>query len=331
MADEYDNEAFEPDYAAENAVLKTQLAESRAQTAAAESALRATRVAGRRQQQQQQQPQPAAEAADDALLLAQFEIAFDTLELHADQAASGGFGAVHRGTWHGAPVAVKRLFDANITDELRAEFHTEVRILSRLRHPNVVQFLACCSRPPNLAIVMDWMARGSLYHVLHTSKIEMTRDRQLALCRQIAAALVYLHALDIVHNDLKAPNVLVDEYFRAKLCDFGMSRIGGGVHNGGGGGGTPNYLAPELWQRHAPSKASDIYAAGVVFAEIVAREVPWDGVDAPTIKERVLAGQRPPLPPACPSALKSLIERCWATEPARRPSAQHVLAALRDV
>jgi serine/threonine protein kinase len=126
-----------------------------------------------------------------------------------DHVASGGFGCVYRASWNGCLVAVKRLFDPLITDELRAEFANEVRVLSRLRHPNIVQFLACCSKPPHLCIVTEFMARGSLYHVLYSSAVEMPRERQNTIIKQLAAALAYLHSIDIVHNDIKAPNVLV--------------------------------------------------------------------------------------------------------------------------
>jgi hypothetical protein len=64
---------------------------------------------------------------------------------------------------------------------------------------------------------------------------------------------------------------------------------------------------------------------GMVFFEIATREVPFDGLDPPVIRERVLAGQRPPLPAACPAAVRSLIERCWAQVPAQRPTAAQML------
>jgi hypothetical protein len=217
MADDYDNEAFEPDHAAENSVLRSQLQSLQAQlqtaqTAAesAEAALRAVRVAGRRQKTVEDAESRRTDACDDdAASAALIETPFTSIELQGEQMANGGFGAVHKAQWHGATVAVKKLFDPLITDELRAEFRTEVKILSRLRHPNIVQFLACCSKPPNLCIVMEWMARGSLYHVLYNSAVEFGRERQLSLMKQIAAGLEYLHSLEIVHNDIKAANILV--------------------------------------------------------------------------------------------------------------------------
>ena len=143
MADDSYNEDFEPDWHAEAVKLTAQLAELQLKLEAAEAALRASRVAGRRQKASEADVDEAkrAEAADEAMAHSPLlETAFDSITLH-DQVASGGFGAVHRASWHGATVAAKRLFDPVITDQLRAEFQTEVRILSRLRHPNIVQFL----------------------------------------------------------------------------------------------------------------------------------------------------------------------------------------------
>ncbi len=87
------------------------------------------------------------------------------------------------------------------------------------------------------------------------------------------------------------------------------------------------YLLPsqELWNQQAPSKACDVYSMGMVFFEIATREVPFDSLDPPVIRERVLAGQRPSLPAACPAPVRSLIERCWAQMPGSRPTAAQVL------
>jgi serine/threonine protein kinase len=109
----------------------------------------------------------------------------------------------------------------------------------------------------------------------------------------------------------------------------------------------------ELWNKQSASKASDVYALGILFAEIVSREVPvlgesiiwflrfifefffvlsrqFDGVEPLVIRDRVLQEKRMPLPPSCSASVKALIEKCWSHDPLKRPSALQVLMALNE-
>ena len=124
---------------------------------------------------------PAPSASDS---MADYDIPYHALEVEDKQVAGGGFGVVYKALWQGCLVAVKRLFDPTINDTLRAEFRNEVELLGRLHHPNVVALLAVVSRAPYLCIVMEFMARGSLYHVLHNSPaLEWTVLLLVALSR----------------------------------------------------------------------------------------------------------------------------------------------------
>eukprot|EP00455_Lapot_gusevi_P056792 TRINITY_DN9524_c0_g1_i2.p1 TRINITY_DN9524_c0_g1~~TRINITY_DN9524_c0_g1_i2.p1 ORF type:complete len:208 (+),score=28.19 TRINITY_DN9524_c0_g1_i2:106-729(+) len=205
-------------------------------------------------------------------------------------------------------------------------------MLSRLRHPNIVQFLGACTRPPYLCIITEFMARGSLYHVLHQSPVEMNYDRQLSIARQIAAGLAYCHACDIVHNDIKAYNVLVDEYYRVKLCDFGLARTTQHLALGREQiAGTPPYMAPELWQKRSPTTASDVYAFGVLMCELFSREVPFDGLEPLDIRERVIAGRRPTISESCPRPWTQLIKKCMSALPADRPTFEQILKEINSM
>merc|ERR1711879_271552 len=116
----------------------------------------------------------------------------------------GGFCSVHTATWRGTPCAVKKIFDPVITEELRAEFENEVRMLRRMRHPNVVTIMAVCRVPPALSILTELVAGGSLFDLLHGPPVSasMARNRPevepavlMPLVRESAAALAYLHAM----------------------------------------------------------------------------------------------------------------------------------------
>jgi hypothetical protein len=93
-------------------------------------------------------------------------IDFDELEM-GDMLGRGGFGEVHKGRWKGTEVAVKTISAEHITREMKKSFSDETSIMSRLRHPNVVLFMAASTKPPLLCIVMEYMALGSLYDVRH--------------------------------------------------------------------------------------------------------------------------------------------------------------------
>merc|ERR1719216_421286 len=82
------------------------------------------------------------------------------------QVAQGGFSSVHHATWHSTPCAIKKIFDPVITEELRSEFENEVRMLRRLRHPNVVTLMAVCRKPPALSFLTEFVGGGTLFDLL---------------------------------------------------------------------------------------------------------------------------------------------------------------------
>jgi hypothetical protein len=93
-----------------------------------------------------------------------WEIRLDELEL-GEQLASGGFGQVYRATWKGTEVAVKVMASEQVTREMERQFKEEVRVMTSLRHPNVVLFMAACTKAPKMCIVMEFMSLGSLHDV----------------------------------------------------------------------------------------------------------------------------------------------------------------------
>jgi len=139
----------------------------------------------------------------------------------------GTFGEVYKGTWRGAVVAVKKLTPQVITDEFLHEFEKEVRLMQALRAPNVLQFLGSSFVPPNICIVMEYMSRGSLYGILHNPAIVLEWPLILRMMADTARGMTYLHTCKppIIHRDLKSHNLLVDEFWKVKVCDFGLSTI----------------------------------------------------------------------------------------------------------
>lgn len=143
-----------------------------------------------------------------------------------EKLGAGSFGEVRQATWNGTDVAVKVIMDSG--SMAFDEFRTEVEVMAKLRHPNIVQFLGWSILPRDrLAIISQFIPRGSLFDLLHRSTTAIEPRRRLALAKDVVKGLLYLHSCEppIVHRDLKSPNLLVDRDFTVKVCDFGLSRI----------------------------------------------------------------------------------------------------------
>ncbi|GFH22513.1 protein kinase domain-containing protein, partial [Haematococcus lacustris] len=253
------------------------------------------------------------------------QISYDELDVQ-DQIGGGGFSLVYRGLWKGTPVAIKKWFDPNATDQLVQEFREEVMTLQALRHPNILQFLGACMKLPNLAMVTEHLPH-SLHSVMYGGSTQLDRARVVSIAQDIARAFVYLHSRKppVVHRDIKPANFLLDRAWRVKVCDFGLASNS----HGQAGAGTPAYMAPELLDSKPYNEKVDVYAFGVLLNEMVAREVPFSNMSVPEIRADVLAGKRPDVPMSCPSTLQDIITKCWAQDAASRPSFDRVLELLK--
>ena len=107
-------------------------------------------------------------------------------------------------------------------------FREEAALLAELRHPNVVLFIGACVRSPNVCIVTEWIRKGSLRDVLADGSAKLPWSTRLGVVKGIALGLAYRHSQEpapILHRDLKSSNVLIDESWNAKICDFGLARM----------------------------------------------------------------------------------------------------------
>ena len=119
--------------------------------------------------------------------------------------------------------------------------------------------------------------------------------------------------------------MLLDAKGDAKLCDFGL------VNTREVTAGTPNYMAPELFLSKPYSTPVDVFAFGVLLNELWAREVPWDGYSPLDIKDKVTAGERPPVQRTMPSACEGLLRKLWHASAASRPAFADALPKLDAV
>ncbi|VAH24967.1 unnamed protein product [Triticum turgidum subsp. durum] len=186
----------------------------------------------------------------------------------------GGFGKVYRGLLQNSKqnVAIKRVSPES--KQGMKEFIAEITILGHLRHRNLVQLLGYSRHKSELLLVYDYMPNGSLDRVLH-GRDKQTVDwvHRFNIIKGIASGLCYLHEdweKVVIHRDIKASNVLLDNEMNGRLGDFGLARL----HNHGTDAhtthlaGTWGYIAPELARLGRATKATDVFAFGVFMLEV---------------------------------------------------------------
>ncbi|KAJ1294850.1 hypothetical protein BS78_01G178100 [Paspalum vaginatum] len=190
-------------------------------------------------------------------------------------------GSVYRGYLAGQDrhFAVKVLSLESSSAQGRRQFEAEVRIISQLRHRNLVQLVGWCdSRRKGLLLVYELVPAGSLDQHLHGGAgrrlLTWPERYKVAVAAGLGAALVYLHEeweRYVVHGDIKPSNIMLDASHGAKLGDFGLARLldhGVGPRTTRVVMGTLGYMDPELLSTHRPSRASDVYSFGVVLLEV---------------------------------------------------------------
>ncbi|KAK3421620.1 hypothetical protein EUGRSUZ_G02248 [Eucalyptus grandis] len=192
----------------------------------------------------------------------------------ARELGDGGFGIVYYGKLRdGREVAVKRLYKHNYRQV--KQFVTEVEILSRLRHKNLVSLYGCTSRHSReLLLVYEYIPNGTVADHLHgerAKQVSLLWPTRISIAIETATALAYLHASDTIHRDVKTNNILLDNNFSVKVADFGLSRLfpNDVSHVSTTPQGTPGYLDPEYHQCYQLTQKSDVYSFGVVLVELI--------------------------------------------------------------
>ncbi|KAH1082567.1 hypothetical protein J1N35_022328 [Gossypium stocksii] len=185
----------------------------------------------------------------------------------------GGFGAVYKGYINelDTTIAVKKISKGSRQGE--KEYVTEVKVISQLRHRNLVQLIGFCHDGGMFLLVYVFMSNGSLDSHLFGKKTPLNWNLRYKAARGVASALLYIHEeweQCVVHRDIKPSNIMLDSNFNVKLGDFGLARLTD--HELGprttGLAGTLGYMAPEYIKTGRASKASDVYSFGVVALEI---------------------------------------------------------------
>ncbi|RWW20179.1 hypothetical protein GW17_00015710 [Ensete ventricosum] len=229
--------------------------------------------------------------------------------------ASGSNSRIYRGIYKQRAVAVKMVRIPEQDEEKRAtletQFNSEVAFLSRLYHPNVVQFIAACKKPPVYCIITEYMSQGTLRMYLHKKEpYSLSTETILRLALDISRGMRYLHSQGVIHRDLKSQNLLLNDEMRVKVADFGTSCLETQCRESKGNMGTYRWMAPEMIKEKPYTRKVDVYSFGIVLWELTTALVPYQGMT--------------PVQAAYAASEKS----CWSANPAKRPDFSYIVSVL---
>ncbi|CAH8330538.1 unnamed protein product [Eruca vesicaria subsp. sativa] len=198
----------------------------------------------------------------------------------SSELGSGGYGKVYKGMLSdGQMVAIKRAQQGSTQGG--HEFKTEIELLSRVHHKNLVGLIGFCFEQGEQILVYEFMSNGSLKDSLTgRSGIALDWKRRLRVALGSARGLAYLHELadpPIIHRDVKSTNILLDENLTAKVADFGLSKLVSDCTKGHVSTqvkGTLGYLDPEYYTTQKLTEKSDVYSFGVVLLELITAKQP---------------------------------------------------------
>jgi c-src tyrosine kinase len=237
----------------------------------------------------------------------------------------GEFGEVHSGQYQGRKVAIKSLKKDSAAVQ---QFLQEASLMTRLRHPNLVQFIGISLEPKPIYIVTEFMGRGSLVEYLRTrGRAIITKNDLLKFSKDISSGMAYLESKEVVHRDLAARNVLIAEDNTAKVSDFGLARE---AHHFQEGGKFPiKWTAPEALRRNEFTTKSDVWSYGILLWELYSYgRVPYPRVSFNDVVSHVEKGYRMDAPDGCPEEIYAIMKKCWNIEPRGRPSFEEIVKML---
>ncbi|KAF8719436.1 hypothetical protein HU200_024151 [Digitaria exilis] len=192
---------------------------------------------------------------------------------------SGGYGKVYKGTLvDGTRVAIKRAERGSMQGVV--EFKNEIELLSRVHHRNLVSLIGFCYEQGEQMLVYEYISNGTLRENLLVRGTYLDWKKRLRIALGSARGLAYLHELadpPIIHRDVKSTNILLDDHLKAKVADFGLSKLVSDTEKGHVSTqvkGTLGYLDPEYYMTQQLSEKSDVYSFGVVMLELVSGRQP---------------------------------------------------------
>ncbi|KAJ0759772.1 putative protein kinase RLK-Pelle-CrRLK1L-1 family [Helianthus annuus] len=270
----------------------------------------------------------------------------------------GGFGKVYKGCInHGENLvvsAIKRLDPES--SQGASEFWSEVQMLSRLRHCNIVSLIGYCTHEQEKILVYEYMPNGTLSDHLHKQGTPLSWFRRLNICIGAGLGLRYLHndvGIDsgVIHRDFKSSNILLNESWESKISDFGLSKTCPtnqlSTHVNTLVKGTFGYLDPNYFRTGKLTRKSDVYAFGVVLLEVLCGKpaleelvdgewrnlATWaqDSIKEGNLKNIIDSDIMGEISPKCLRKFVKMTERCLHDNTEQRPTMDAVVVTLKSV
>lgn len=268
----------------------------------------------------------------DRFVLGNFQINYDDL-VFGELIGNGAFAAVFKGKFQGQTVAIKKL-NTRVEEKVRLEFEGEARLLTQMTHPNIVQLIGISFHHPNLCLITEYCKFGSLFLIIHNKRIILDPYHIKNFCLDVVKGMTYLHSRNIIHRDLKTPNLLVHENWSVKVADFGLSRERDRMDfiQTMTACGTPAWAAPEVLSFQKYSLKADVYSFGVCLWEMCCREIPFDKMPPAKIIIGVATeGMKLPLPSSFPNEFKEVFAQCTSSDPPSRPEFTELLEQIEAI
>lgn len=277
-------------------------------------------------------------------------------DLHIDYSTalgSGAFGTVYKGKLAGSVVAVKALTVTKRNRSIMLDMvEKEINISSRIRHPNIVLFLAVARAPTTIYLVHEYIDGCNMEDAIFDQETRQLMDikpgDKLFILSQCVQGVAYLHALvpPVIHQDIKPSNIMIKKVCHTtKLCDLGVSRIKSAraasmcttqIRNACG---TPSYMALECLIHNKKTRiSSDIWSLGITLIEFATEEDAWsvdDVVDTVDAIKKKMTEKEPPIPNVnvigVPEEVMTSIKLCVNYDKLLRPTAEDVLKCVSSV
>eukprot|EP01135_Chromosphaera_perkinsii_P002990 Nk52_evm12s232 gene=Nk52_evmTU12s232 len=224
--------------------------------------------------------------------------------------------------------ALKQVRVTLLNKSQREQTLTEVKVLARLKHPNIIRYKDAFVEDGTLHICMEHAYFGDLHTIIKNRRGALFSEHQLIIWfTQIVQALHYMHDKHILHRDLKTQNVFMDASGVIKLGDFGIARVlDNTLEHARTVVGTPFYLSPELCEGVPYNYKSDIWSLGCVLYEMCTLKHAFSALSIKVLVIKILRGCYPPIPERYSKEMIELISDLLTHDPQKRPSTQEILS-----
>ena len=251
---------------------------------------------------------------------------------------SGSTGEVFAVDCSGLPMAAKKIHFLEPSQRKEAEkrLRREFRALNKLNHENVLQVMGVVVDQSDAVYLLTELMHQSLRHLLDQEPTRITENpgARVKVLTGVVNGMNHLHEQNMLHHNLKSKNLLLTSSLDVKISDFGIdcAFTGSSTPRQPGITDTHVYMAPELWEGNSPefTRECDVYAFGLIFWELLTGGRPWDGKSELALCRALLKQERPPLTDEQKKDyVGSIVCRCWAQDPASRPTFQQLLREIR--